>query len=301
MLPATAFSERMAGAQQQQEALVDRVVELATRNVQAGGRPFACVIANSATGAVLAEAANEVAQTGDPTAHAEIVAIRAASRILREKRGVVDGLNGTPGEDLKGYTIYILPDPCPMCMSAMYYCGPDAVVYATERQLYSQFYTDDRRYINFASFYEDIGKPHANKKMPMRHIPHPHALEVYKLWAKLNAAITPPPAAMTSASLASVRVAPASGEERADSGGEHGVGVASMEQSTISATVSSGAETHADSNAPPNVVHQSTVGLCGADDCFLRLFVMPVHRSSPGGDFTLDGLMHGTYSVIAGM
>lgn len=65
--------------------LIERVIQLAKQNVIEGGRPFACVIAESRTGEIFAEAANAVAQTGDPTAHAEILAIREASKILRAK------------------------------------------------------------------------------------------------------------------------------------------------------------------------------------------------------------------------
>ena len=101
-----------------------RTVEVAERNVRAGGRPFATVIVETATGRIVAEAGNEVAQTGDPTAHAEIVAIRQlAARI---------------GETMEGHTFYILTEMCPMCMAAMYYCGPDEVVYLTTRKNYSQ-------------------------------------------------------------------------------------------------------------------------------------------------------------------
>lgn len=67
-----------------------------------------------------------MAQTGDPTAHAEIRAINIASQRLRE-RGFATGENGGAGEDYKGYTFFILTDPCPMCMAAMHYAGPDEV------------------------------------------------------------------------------------------------------------------------------------------------------------------------------
>jgi guanine deaminase len=76
-----------------------RTIDVARRNVQDGGRPFATVIARD--GEILAESANQVAQTNDPTAHAEILAIRKACVTL-----------GT--EHLIGSTIYVLAHPCPM-------------------------------------------------------------------------------------------------------------------------------------------------------------------------------------------
>jgi guanine deaminase len=78
-----------------------RTVDLARQNVLEGGRPFATVIVKD--GKILAESANKVAQSHDPTAHAEILAIREACVTL-----------GT--EHLTGTTIYVLAHPCPMCL-----------------------------------------------------------------------------------------------------------------------------------------------------------------------------------------
>lgn len=92
----------------------ERLIELAKANVEAGGRPFSCLIVKD--GVVLAEGVNRVAQTHDPTAHAEIYAIREATAKLHT-------------EHLIGCTFYILAHPCPMCLAAMYYCSPDRVVF----------------------------------------------------------------------------------------------------------------------------------------------------------------------------
>ena len=86
-----------------------RTIDLARQNVAEGGRPFATVIVKD--GEVLAESANKVAQTNDPTAHAEILAIREACLKL-----------GT--EHLVDTTIYALAHPCPMCLGSLYYCSP---------------------------------------------------------------------------------------------------------------------------------------------------------------------------------
>jgi tRNA(Arg) A34 adenosine deaminase TadA len=150
---------------------IQRTIDLARANVEQGGRPFACVIVKD--GQVLAEAANQVAQTQDPTAHAEMCAIRAAAPKLRS-------------EQFTGCTFYILAHPCPMCLAAMYYCSPDSVIFLTTREDYSRFYTDDRKYFTLSTFYDEIGKPWDQRRMPMRHQPHPGSIEVYRRWKELN-------------------------------------------------------------------------------------------------------------------
>ncbi|MET9662557.1 nucleoside deaminase [Streptomyces sp. NPDC006510] len=84
--------------------------DIARKNVEEGGRPFATVILKD--GEVLAENPSGVAQTNDPTAHAEILAIPEACRKLGTER-------------LAGSTIYVLAHPCPMCLGSLYYCSPD--------------------------------------------------------------------------------------------------------------------------------------------------------------------------------
>ncbi len=150
---------------------VQRTLDLAMKNVDEGGRPFACVIARN--GIVLAEAPNLVAQTNDPTAHAEIVAIRRAAAIL-----------GT--EHFDGCEFYILAHPCPMCLSAMYYCSPDRVTFITTREEYATYYVDDRRWFDLGDFYAEISKPWQERRMPMAHAPHPDGILVYRRWKELN-------------------------------------------------------------------------------------------------------------------
>lgn len=150
---------------------IARTIELAAQNVEQGGRPFACVIVKD--GEILAEAANQVAQTHDPTAHAEIGAIRIASAKLGS-------------ENFAGCEFYILAHPCPMCLAAMYYCSPDRVVFITTREDYSRYYVDDRKYFTLANFYAEIGKPWPERAMPMVHEPRPEGIEVYRRWREVN-------------------------------------------------------------------------------------------------------------------
>ena len=166
--------------------LIDRVLRIAKQNVRDGGRPFSCVIADSHTGEILAESANAVVQTGDPTAHAEILAIREASVKLRSQNKPVDGTNGTPGEDMCGYTFYILTIPCTMCMTAMDYCGPDRIVYATTRTEYARYYRDDRRHFEMETLTAATELIIARSRLPVEPCPHPEAIAVYQLWQEVN-------------------------------------------------------------------------------------------------------------------
>jgi tRNA(Arg) A34 adenosine deaminase TadA len=150
---------------------IQRTIDLAMANVEEGGRPFACVIVKD--GQILAEGVNRVAQTHDPTAHAEIVAIREASTKLGS-------------EDFSGCEFYILAHPCPMCLAAIYYCSPDRVVFLTSREDYSRYYKDDRRYFTLANFYDEFGKPWQQRRLPMVYEPQPHGIEVYRRWKERN-------------------------------------------------------------------------------------------------------------------
>ncbi|KDN81865.1 nucleoside deaminase [Kitasatospora cheerisanensis] len=146
-------------------------IDLARRNVTEGGRPFATVIVKD--GEILAESPNLVAQTGDPTAHAEILAVRAACTRL-----------GT--EHLTGTTVYVLAHPCPMCLGSLYYCSPDEVVFLTTREAYEPHYVDDRKYFELASFYQEFAKPWQERRLPMRHEERADAVEVYRYWQQRN-------------------------------------------------------------------------------------------------------------------
>lgn len=148
-----------------------RTIDIARRNVEEGGRPFATVIVRSEE--IIAESPNRVAQTNDPTAHAEILAIREAC--IRE---------GT--EHLVGTTIYVLAHPCPMCLGALYYCSPDEVVFLTTREAYEPHYVDNRKYFELGTFYEELAKSWDHRRLPMRYEPRDDAVEVYRVWQERN-------------------------------------------------------------------------------------------------------------------
>jgi guanine deaminase len=148
-----------------------RTIELARQNVAAGGRPFATVIVND--GEILAASANRVAQTHDPTAHAEILAIRQACMKL-----------GT--EHLVDATIYVLAHPCPMCLGSLYYCSPKEVVFLTTRETYEEYYVDDRKYFEVSTFYDEYAKSWDRRRLPMRYEPRSAAADVYRFWFEHN-------------------------------------------------------------------------------------------------------------------
>jgi guanine deaminase len=152
---------------------VKRTIDLAMKNVEEGGRPFATVIVRD--GEVIAESPNRVAQTNDPTAHAEILAIREACRKL-----------GT--EHLTDCDIYILTTPCPMCLGAMYYCSPRQVIYITTREDYAPYYRDDRKYFELDTFYAEYSKPIEERRLPMLRRKDEGAIRVYQRWHAINQA-----------------------------------------------------------------------------------------------------------------
>ena len=92
----------------EQDVFMRRALELARTNIAAGGRPFGAVLVKD--GKVLAEAANGIHASHDPTDHAEMRAIRLASAVLGSPR-------------LDGCSVYASGHPCPMCLAAMYLCG----------------------------------------------------------------------------------------------------------------------------------------------------------------------------------
>lgn len=142
---------------------------LATHNMLAGeGGPFGCIIVKD--GEVIAEGWNRVTSTNDPTAHAEMVAIRRAC----EKLGVYH---------LEGATLYTSCEPCPMCLAAIYWAHIDTVYYANTRVDAAQIGFDDNK------IYEELNWPIADRTMPMHRLECDKAVESFKLWeAKMDKA-----------------------------------------------------------------------------------------------------------------
>lgn len=151
-------------------SLVARSVDLARTNVTEGGKPFACVVIDAASGEVLHEATNQVVQSGDKTAHAEITAIRELAAAGRT--------------DLRGCDVYVTAYPCPMCLGALYYAEPERVVFAATRQQEGEHYEDGGRYMTLASFYDEYASAPADRALPAVQGEHPHPTAPFEDYSK---------------------------------------------------------------------------------------------------------------------
>jgi tRNA(Arg) A34 adenosine deaminase TadA len=139
-----------------------QAIELARRGVEDGvGGPFGCVIVKD--GVVIGKGCNGVTSTNDPTAHAEIVAIRDACRQLGYYQ-------------LTGCILYASCEPCPMCLGAIYWARPKRVVYAATRQQAAAAGFDD------AFIYREIEVPMGERRIVFEQAADEGAEEVLNLW-----------------------------------------------------------------------------------------------------------------------
>ena len=138
-----------------------RAIALSEESVKNGGGPFGAVIARK--GEIIAEAANRVTLDHDPTAHAEVSAIRLASSKL-----------GT--FNLSGCDIYTSCEPCPMCLGAIYWARLDNVYYANNREDAANIGFDD----DF--IYQEIGLKPADRHKPMEILLRDEALKAFRMW-----------------------------------------------------------------------------------------------------------------------
>ena len=139
-----------------------RAIQLSIENVRTGrGGPFGAVVAKD--GKIIAEGVNCVTATNDPTAHAEIMAIREACRKLRVF-------------ELGGCEIYTSCEPCPMCLGAIYWTRPDRVYFGNTAADASSAGFDD------SLIYREITQPHSERKIPMVPLMREQALEAFRAW-----------------------------------------------------------------------------------------------------------------------
>ena len=126
------------------EKMMRKAIDLAAKSCMEGGGPFGAVIVKG--GKVISAESNSVTIGNDPTAHAEVNAIRAACRKLKTF-------------DLGGCTIYSSCEPCPMCLGAIYWAGISRLVYGADRR--------DAERIGFGDnfIYEEIGKPDSQRRI----------------------------------------------------------------------------------------------------------------------------------------
>ena len=138
-----------------------QAIDLSIENVANGGGPFGAVIVRDDK--LVATGVNRVTANNDPTAHAEVSAIRAAC----QKEGSFM---------LKGCTIYTSCEPCPMCLSAIYWAGISHICYANTKQ--------DAEDINFGDkfIYEEIERPINQRTIPTEHFMRDEALQAFRDW-----------------------------------------------------------------------------------------------------------------------
>lgn len=144
------------------ERFMRQVIELSIENVRSGtGGPFAAIVVKD--GKVIAQGTNQVTSTNDPTAHAEIVAIREACRVLGHFQ-------------LRGCEVYTSCEPCPMCLGAIYWARPAKVFYAGTGADAAAYGFDD------SFILEQLRLPLAQRHIPMIQLLREEALQAFRAW-----------------------------------------------------------------------------------------------------------------------
>ena len=140
-----------------------RAIELSIQSINNGGGPFSSIIVRGEK--IIAEGSNKVTLSNDPTAHGEIVAIREACKKLNNF-------------NLSGCELYSTCEPCPMCLSAIYWSRINKIYYANTRK--------DARKIDFddSFIYSELQKNINKRKIPMTQIMRNEALKAFELWDK---------------------------------------------------------------------------------------------------------------------
>ena len=143
-------------------SFMQRAIDLALENVRSGrGGPFGAVIVKD--GAVIAEGVNNVTSSNDPTAHAEVSAIRAACQKLKSFQ-------------LDGCELYTSCEPCPMCLGAIYWARPAAVYYGASAGDAAAAQFDD------AFIFREMAQPARLRRIPMTQVMRDEALEAFRAW-----------------------------------------------------------------------------------------------------------------------
>ena len=141
---------------------MELAIQLSEENVDTGGGPFGAVVVRD--GELIATGANRVVPNNDPTAHAEVMAIRNACQKL-----------GT--FELDGCTVYTSCEPCPMCLSALYWAGVSRICYGNTKA--------DARNINFddSFIYDQLDLSYSDRQIRCEHFMRDRALGAFRKWA----------------------------------------------------------------------------------------------------------------------
>jgi len=158
------FTLKRTPMTEQDKQFMQRAIDMAAKgmNANAGG-PFGAVIVKD--GKIIAEGHNCVTSTNDPTAHAEVVAIRKACETL-----------GT--FQLDDCIVYTSCEPCPMCLGAIYWARPKKVFYGCDKVDAANIDFDD----NF--IYEELDKPITGRNIPFEQILQVEAVKVFEKWTE---------------------------------------------------------------------------------------------------------------------
>jgi len=151
------------------ENWMNRAIELSKENVANGGGPFGAIIVKN--GKIVGEGVNRVTSNNDPTAHAEVEAIRNACRNLQTF-------------ELDDCEIYTSCEPCPMCLSAIYWSHLSKIFYGNTKKDAAQINFDD----DF--IYQEIPKAPQERKIPMLQLSRSEALKAFELWTEKTDKIT---------------------------------------------------------------------------------------------------------------
>jgi len=139
-----------------------RAIALSVENVRAGrGGPFGAVVVKD--GEIIAEGVNQVTSTNDPTAHAEVVAIREACKKLADF-------------ELKDCELYTSCEPCPMCLGAIYWARPARVYFGNTADDAAKAGFDD------SLIYHEAAKPHSHRQIPMIPLMREQAQAAFRAW-----------------------------------------------------------------------------------------------------------------------
>lgn len=144
---------------------MQETLRMATANIAQGGGPFAAVVVRE--GEIIARGVNRVTALHDPTAHAEVMAIRAACEALGDFQ-------------LTGCTLYSSCEPCPMCLGAIYWARPARVFYGATRGDAAEAGFDD------ALIYEQIALAPAARQIPMGNLLRAEARTVFVRWEEAS-------------------------------------------------------------------------------------------------------------------
>lgn len=142
--------------------LMRKAIELSIENIKNGGGPFGAVIAKD--GEIIATGTNRVTADNDPTAHAEVNAIRKACQTLQTF-------------DLSGCTIYTSCEPCPMCLAAIYWAHIDKIYYGNNKKDAADIGFDD------SYIYDELNLPVEKRTKLMNELLPEEAIKAFQLWA----------------------------------------------------------------------------------------------------------------------